>query len=72
MLVDLTGAPVMTGFLARARALAPRIEARLEKQAVLGVTGVKSVLLAGFNLVSKGVPLRPFPTEAAAKDYLVA
>jgi len=70
MLVDVTGAPILLGFVARARALAPRIEVRLEKQAVLGITGVKSVLLAGFNLVSKGVPLRPFPSEAAAKDYL--
>jgi hypothetical protein len=70
MLVDVTGAPIMLGFVARARALAPRIEARLERQAVLGITGVKSVLLAGFNLVSKGVPLQPFPTEAAARDYL--
>jgi hypothetical protein len=71
MLVDLSGAPIMMGFVARARELAPRIEQRLEKQAVLGITGVKSMLLTGFNLVSSGVPLRPFPDEGTAKDYLV-
>jgi len=70
MLVDLSGAPIMTGFLAKARTLAPRIEKRLDKQAVLGITGVKSMLLAGFNVISSGVPLKPFGSEAAAKDYL--
>jgi hypothetical protein len=60
MLVDVTGAPVMTGFLARANALAPRIEKRL----------VKGFLLSAFNLVSSGVPLRPFDSADAAKSYL--
>jgi len=70
MLVDLSGAPIMMGFVARARTLAPRIEQRLLRQAVLGITGVKSMLLTGFNLVSQGVPLRPFPSEESARDYL--
>jgi hypothetical protein len=70
MLVDVTGAPVMTGFLARANALAPRIEKRLVKQAILGVTGLKGFLLSAFNLVSSGVPLRPFDSADAAKSYL--
>jgi hypothetical protein len=70
MLVDVRDAPIMRGFLARATSLAPRIEARLTKQAILGVTGVKGMLLSAFNLVSKGVPLRPFGSEADAKRYL--
>ena len=72
MLVDLSDLPIMTGFLARARTLAPRIEKRLEKQAVLGIGGVKSMLLTGFNLLTPGVPLKPFPSEKAAKDYLAS
>jgi hypothetical protein len=71
MLVDVTGAPIMTSFVAKANKLAPRIEKRLERQAVLGITGLKAMLLTGFNLVSSGVPLKPFPSEAAAKAYLV-
>jgi hypothetical protein len=72
MLVDVSGAPIMGGFLARANALAPRIEKRLVKQAILGVTGVKGLLLSAFNLVSSGVPLKPFDREDAAKAYLAS
>lgn len=71
MLVDVTGAPIMTRFLAKARSLAPRIEVRLVKQAILGITGVKAFLLSGFNLFSPGVPLKPFESETSAKAYLL-
>jgi len=43
---------------------------RLKKTAVLGITGVKKVLL---NFVTKvsNVDAKPFSTEEEAKDYLV-
>jgi len=72
VLVDVSDAPLHLGFVTRARALAPRIEARVERHAVVGATGLKAMLLAGFNLVSADVPLKPFPDEEAAKDYLAS
>ena len=44
---------------------------RLKKTAVLGITGVKKVLLNFVTRVSK-VDARPFATEEEAKDYLVS
>ncbi|MEQ6165876.1 hypothetical protein AAOE16_01675 [Ekhidna sp. MALMAid0563] len=42
-----------------------------EKRAVLGVTGVKKILLKGYNLVTK-TEVQPFDDEEQAKDYLAS
>jgi hypothetical protein len=44
---------------------------RLKKTAVLGITGVKKVLLNFVNKVSS-VDAKPFNTEEDAKEYLVS
>ena len=46
-------------------------QGRLKKTAVLGITGVKKVLLNFVNKVSK-VDAKPFDTEEEAKNYLVS
>ena len=42
---------------------------RVTRGAFLGVTGIKKILLQGFNLVSK-IKWIPFETETEALDYL--
>ena len=72
MLVDITNAVLGRDFMARAKQLAPQFEAHLERQAIIGVDGLKSILLSGFNAFSRGIPLKPFSSAQAAKDYLTA
>jgi len=43
---------------------------KTEKGAVLGVTGIKKVLLNAYNMVA-GEKLRAFDSEEEAKEYLV-
>ena len=70
VLVDVTGAPTGQRFMAAAKARAPEIEASVDRQAIVGVDGIKSILLRAFNAVSQGTPLKPFSSEQEAKDYL--
>ncbi len=70
MLVDITGTTLGHDFMSRAKELAPRFEEHLERQAVVGADGLKSILLSGFNAFSRGIPLKPFSSVQAAKDYL--
>lgn len=46
---------------------------KISKRAVLGITGIKKILLAGYNKVSgKGVKAIPFDTKEEALEYLVS
>lgn len=47
-----------------------RVTAKVSKAAVLGISGLKKVLLNAYNLAA-GVPAKAFDTEEAAKEYLV-
>lgn len=44
---------------------------RTEKTAVLGITGIKKILLTGYNQFVKNKQ-KPFSTKEAALDYLVS
>lgn len=48
-----------------------RISPRVAKSALLGVTGLKGILLRGYNTFT-GSSARSFPTEAAALEWLVS
>ncbi len=70
LLVEVTDAFTSSRFMAAAKAKAKEIESLIDRQAIVGVDGLKSILLRGFNAVSKGVILKPFDTEESAKEYL--
>ncbi len=70
MLVDITGATLGCDFMSRAKELAPHFEAHLARQAIIGADGLKAILLSWFNAFSRGIPLKPFSSVQAAKDYL--
>ena len=58
-------------FLSKAKELGPKVfDKRTIKSAVLGVTGIKKILLQAYNVVVKNKQV-PFNTKAEALEYLV-
>jgi len=70
MLVDITNTVLGLDFMDRVKHLAPQFESHLERQAIIGADGLKAILLSGFDAFSHGIPLKPFSSALAAKDYL--
>ena len=64
LLVNLTGAPASKRFM-------EELDASVRRQAIVGVDGLKSLLLKAYNAVLGG-DLQSFPTEEEAKEYLVS
>ena len=69
-LVNMTNAFATSGYMIAAKEFGKNTQHLTHKSAILGVTGVKALLLKSYNLVS-GVNLRAFKTIEEAKDYLV-
>jgi hypothetical protein len=71
MLSNYEGATATPEWFARAKQLGQEVfDLKVEKDAVVGVTGVKRVLLQSYNMVTKkGVVA--FNTEAEALEWLV-
>ncbi|MBN2340265.1 MAG: hypothetical protein JXX29_05675 [Deltaproteobacteria bacterium] len=70
LLADFRGTTVENEFMDKAKSIGKELEALTDKSAILGITGVKKILLMAYNKVAKG-SLKPFDDETAAKDYLV-
>ena len=70
VLADVTSAPTGTLFMGVAKELGPEMAPFREREAILGIDGLKSMLLRVFNRVSGG-SMQPFDNAALAKDYLV-
>lgn len=68
-LVDISNAFATPGFMAAAKKFGDRTQHLTTKSAIIGITGVKVLLLKSYNLVS-GEKLMPFKTLEEAKDYL--
>lgn len=70
MLTDLSGCFATPGFMEAARKIEKEVLSKHQiKQAILGITGAKEILLKGFNLISKN-KLTPFHDKTEALDYL--
>ena len=71
MLNNFEGAAGSPEWMARVKQLGKEVfDLKVEKDAVVGITGVKGVLVEAYNKVTrKGV--MPFKTEAEALDWLV-
>jgi hypothetical protein len=70
-LTDYTGLNANKRLMAEIKRLGKEVyKAKLEKAAVLGVTGIKAVLLVTYNMLTKHQVV-PFNTEQEAMDYLV-
>jgi hypothetical protein len=72
MLTDLTGCFATPGFMDAARKMEKEVFSKYQlKQAILGITGAKEILLKGFNLLSKN-KLIPFNDKTEALNYLTS
>lgn len=70
LLSDLTGCYATPGFMDAARQVEKEVLSKHQiKQAILGITGAKEILLKGFNLISKN-KLTPFHDRTEALNFL--
>lgn len=73
ILTDVTGVALGPDFMAESKKLNEDVLGpRGAKLAMVGVDGIKALLLKGFNAVGKGAKGVPFPDEASALAHLVA
>jgi len=69
-LVNICDTPATRKFTSYIRQLGKDTKDIPVKGAVVGITGAKKVLLAGYNRLLGG-SMRPFDDEATAKEYLI-
>ena len=69
-LVNISDTPATRKFTTFIRELGKETKDIPVKGAIVGITGAKKVLLAGYNRLLGGA-MKPFDDEASAKDYLV-
>lgn len=69
-LVDMTGAATGPDYMKEAKQQGKILMKKTEKSAMIGVTGLKGMLLKGYNLFS-GDNIQPFVTKEEALDYLI-
>lgn len=67
---DFTGVSANNDFLNHANRYKELFDAKTERTAILGVTGVKKILLNGYNIFVKNKQM-PFSTKEEALEYLV-
>lgn len=70
-LVNISDTPATRKFTAYIRQLGKDTKHIPIKAAIVGISGAKKVLLAGYNRLLGGA-MRPFDSEDMAKDYLVS
>ena len=70
-LVNITDTPATRKFTTYIRQLGRDTKDIPVKAAIVGITGAKKVLLAGYNRLLGGA-MRPFEYEESAKEYLAS
>jgi hypothetical protein len=70
-LLNVEGIFATQEYMERSRQLGKEVLARkTKKSAIVGITGVKAVLLDAYNTLTGGY-MRPFKTEDEAKEWLI-
>lgn len=73
ILNDVTGVSLGPEFMAASKKANEQVLGpRGTKLALVGIDGMKAILLKGFNAVGKGTKGQPFPDERSALAYLTA
>ena len=68
---DVSDAATGPDFMKQAKEQGKSLIERTDKSAIIGITGLKGMLLKGYNLFS-GDKMKPFSTKEEALDYLVS
>ncbi len=66
---DFTNSTVSSDFMNLAKTHGKELSHKIEKTALIGITGIKKILLNGYNAFTKN-PAYPFATEREALDFL--
>jgi hypothetical protein len=73
LLADFRGCSVGTAYMKRAKEINTAVFGpRDVRLALLGVDGLKAILVKGFNAVSRGIPAIPCASEQDAYAYLAS
>jgi len=70
-LIDVTDAAGNSEWMNESKKYGKQVGDKTLRSAIIGVTGIKKVLLMGYNSVVKG-RLKPFDTKEQALDYLTS
>lgn len=68
---DVTNSALGPDFMKEAKLQGKEFKHKMDKSAIIGITGLKGMLLKGFNLFS-GDSVKPFATKEEALDYLTS
>jgi len=71
VLVDVTGTSGSKEYMERAKEVSKRINHKVKKRAIVGVSGLKMILFKGYTRLIKG-NTKPFSTREEALDFLVS
>lgn len=70
LLINISDAFATTKFMVAAKNFGKNTQHLTDKSAIVGISGVKALLLRSYNSVA-GAKLKAFETEEEAKEYLV-
>lgn len=70
VLVNFEGLSGSREIMQKVKEMSGKVDHKVAKRAVLGVTGLKKILLQGFNRVAKTKAV-PFDTKDQALDFLI-
>ncbi len=71
ILVDVTGAPGSTEYMARAKAVSQKVNHKVNKRAIVGITGLKKIMFQGYSRIVNGNN-RAFNNREEAMAFLVS
>ena len=71
VLVDITGIIGSKEYMDRAKEMGKKVDHKVAKRAILGVTGLKMVLLQGYTRLTKS-NTQPFSSRDEALDFLIS
>jgi hypothetical protein len=71
ILSNFEGATVGTEFMNKVKPWGKEMQPKIKRQALLGITGLKGILLQGYILFTGEKEIKAFDTEAEAMNYLL-
>jgi len=70
VLADVRDSFASPDFMARLKETGKQVKPVMEKQAIVGITGLKAILLDAYNRFTESAS-KPFSTQEEAKEWLV-
>jgi hypothetical protein len=72
VLSNVTGTTITSDFMSKSKEYGKEIfHARTKKSALIGITGMKSILMQGYQLFTGSKNTKSFQTESEALDWLI-